>query len=67
MRCLYRAIARLAPLRPVFLRPAIQPYLRKTLRRPLATQAYHILENADMGKEKTQFQLKTPKGTKDCK
>lgn len=25
------------------------------------------LEHAQMGKEKVQFQLKTPKGTKDCK
>lgn len=23
-------------------------------------------KNADMGKEKLQYQLKTPKGTKDC-
>ena len=38
----------------------------KGCRRLSNLPAQHKFEAADMGKEKVQFQLKTPKGTKDC-
>ena len=34
--------------------------------RTYSTLAFRNLEDEEMGKEKVQFQLKTPKGTKDC-
>ena len=37
----------------------------KACKRDFSTGAHFSI--ADMGKEKVQFQLKTPKGTKDCK
>ena len=36
-------------------------------RRPFLSQISEYSEDPAMGKEKVQFQLKTPKGTKDCK
>ena len=67
MRYLYRAFARVAPLQSAHIRLAtLSPPWRLPYRH-IATQTFEILEAAEMGKEKTQFQLKTPKGTKDCR
>ena len=34
--------------------------------RALTNPAFQSLDTAEMGKEKVSYQLKTPKGTKDC-
>lgn len=65
MRCIYRTIARLECLdcktlcSPKSFNP---PFCQN---RFLRTQTFER-ETADMGKDKVPYQLKTPKGTKDC-
>lgn len=67
MWCSLRSLARTARL----LEPShftIKPtFLRENTCRAFSVTTRQSVGSAEMGKEKVQFQLKTPKGTKDCK
>ena len=66
MRCSFPVLVRLVWSRPPVQRKFIYANSFKTPKRFSSIQAHQDLKEADMGKEKVQFQLKTPKGTKDC-
>lgn len=65
MRHIYRTITRLECLSPKNL---YSPKRSKSLlckNRVFCTQTFEQ-DTAEMGKDKVPYQLKTPKGTKDC-
>ena len=66
MQCPYPVFVKLLCLRPALFKTSSLSHNCKVLKRFLSLSAQHKFEVADMGKEKVQFQLKTPKGTKDC-
>ena len=61
MRYIYRITARLDCLNLHTRVPINKLNLTSIYRRGFSTQ-----ETAEMGKDKVSYQLKTPKGTKDC-
>lgn len=65
MRYIYRAITWLECLN-LNTHFSVNPSNPSTFyKRAFCTQTFD-LETADMGKDKVPYQLKTPKGTKDC-
>ncbi len=69
MRYLYRPVVRLACICSKHSHPSRDLLIRRhCLKRAFTSQALQPLEAAEMGKEKDKvcYQLKTPKGTKDC-
>ena len=65
MRYIYRAIARLDCLNSNTLSSINKFKLSSFYKKAFSTQTL-VPEIADMGKDKISYQLKTPKGTKDC-
>lgn len=62
----HNAIARPTHFRSAVFRFFLKSQLRIITYRTFATQNLPCIENAEMGKDKVTFNLKTPKGTKDC-
>lgn len=62
----YKAISRLAAYRSLILSPLRRHSSGVNAPRIVASQAFDAGDDAAMGKDKVQFLLKTPKGTKDC-
>ena len=65
MRHIYRTIARLECLNFKVQFSVRNPNPSSLCKRAFCIQTL-VSETADMGKEKVPYQLKTPKGTKDC-
>lgn len=66
MRYNYRAIARLDCLKPKIVPPINHKINPSSFYNRAFSSQTIIPETADMGKDKVSYQLKTPKGTKDC-
>ena len=61
MPCVYRTIARLDCLNS-----HIRLLVNKLNLSSIHRRGFRTQETAEMGKDKVSYQLKTPKGTKDC-
>lgn len=59
-------LVRLAHYQSVFLKPLRKYTSGASAPRIVASQAFDAAWDKTMGKDKVQFLLKTPKGTKDC-
>lgn len=65
MRDIYRTVAWLDCLKLSIIPSLNKSYRFSHYNRAFGTQT-QIPETANMGKDKVSYQLKTPKGTKDC-
>ena len=65
MRYIYKTIARLDRLKLIKLSSLNKFDLSSSYTRAFYTQT-PVPDTANMGKDKVSYQLKTPKGTKDC-
>lgn len=63
----YNAVARHTPFHTAFSRLFPKSQFRIIPYRTFVTQIFDPANEAEMGKDKVNLQLKTPKGTKDCK
>lgn len=63
----FKAILRLAQYQSLILGPLRRYSSAAGAPRIVAFKAFDVGEDITMGKDKVQFLLKTPKGTKDCR